>query len=71
MQRGISLHMTRRSKGLLEDIMSSLWELETARQRQERLVLGVLAPEEEEEEEEETLKWQQVSRATSGSTSSE
>lgn len=70
MQRGISLHMTRRSKGLLEDIMSSLWELETARQRQERLVLGVLAPEEEEEEEE-TLKWQQVSRATSGSTSSE
>lgn len=69
MQRGISLHMTRRSKGLLEDIMSSLWELETARQRQERLVLEVLAPEEEEEEE--TLKWQQVSRATSGSTSSE
>ncbi|MCJ8733121.1 hypothetical protein PDJAM_G00219410 [Pangasius djambal] len=58
MHRGISLHMTSRSKGLLEDIVSSLWELETARQRQERLVLGVLAAGDTEKEHE-TLKWQQ------------
>lgn len=61
MHRGISLHMTSRNKGLLEDVVSSLWELETARRRQERLVLGVLA-DGDTENEHETLKWQQVSK---------
>lgn len=60
MHRGISLHMTsRNNKELLEDVVYSLWELETARRRQERLVLCVLA-DGDTEKEHETLKWQQV-----------
>lgn len=67
MHRGISLHMTSRNKGLLEDVVSGLWELESARRRQERLVHGVLAPGDTDREHE-TLKWQQVStKATSAS----
>lgn len=58
--------MTSRNKGLLEDMVSRLWELETARQRQERLVLSVLEAGNTEKERE-TLKWQQVSIATSAS----
>ncbi|XP_027017195.2 uncharacterized protein LOC113652391 [Tachysurus fulvidraco] len=59
MHRGISLHMTsRNNKELLEDVVYSLWELETARRRQERLVLCVLA-DGDTEKEHETLKWQQ------------
>ncbi|TSK38375.1 GRAM domain-containing protein 1B [Bagarius yarrelli] len=58
MHRGISLHMSNRTKELLEDVVSSLWELDTARRRQERLVLSVLAAGDTEKEHE-ILKWQQ------------
>lgn len=66
MHRGIYPHMTSRNKGLLEEVVSSLWELETARMRQERLVQGVLAAGHTEKERE-SLKWQQVSIETSAS----
>ncbi|XP_046720688.1 uncharacterized protein LOC124395856 isoform X1 [Silurus meridionalis] len=58
-KRGRSAESESSSKGLLEDIVSTLWELETARRRQERLVLGVLEGGNTEKKQESFWKWQQ------------